>query len=80
MHERLFSFISAQWGDYSFGLDADYFTGTAGIAWKWRDDITAKAQWVLYTERMENVVNEDGLHYGQNTRLHFFLLGLSVLL
>lgn len=80
LHERLFSFVSAQWGDYSFGLDADYFTGTAGIAWKWRDDITAKAQWVMYTERMENLVNDDGVRYGQNTRLHFILLGLSVLL
>ncbi|MDX9758279.1 MAG: hypothetical protein RBU27_03880 [Bacteroidota bacterium] len=73
---------SLQWGDYYFGVAADYFVYTTGAAWRFNEAITAKAQFIVYDELHENVVLTPGYLHADSHRvtLTFGFLGLSILL
>ena len=78
--ENLYPYVSMQWGDYNFGVDSDYFIATTGFALRLNAAITAKAQWVLFSERASNVPLPGDLRIDSNLRMFFYLFGLSVLL
>ena len=78
--QHLYPYVSMQWGDYNFGVDSDYFVGTTGFALRLNSAITAKAQWVLFSERANNVPIATGIRINSNMRMLFYLFGLSVLL
>jgi hypothetical protein len=73
---------SLQWGDYYFGVAADYFVYTAGAAWRLNNAITAKAQFIVYDELHENIVLTPGSMLAREHRITitFGFLGLSILL
>jgi hypothetical protein len=77
--DAIYPYVSMQWGDYRFGVDADYFIATAGLSWRLRNAITLKGQVVLYDERERGIVADD-IEYNQDLRILFILCGVSVLL
>ncbi len=78
--DDLYPYFSLQWGDYSFGIDSDYFVGTTGLALRLNSSITAKAQWVLFSERTNNALLPNDVLVNSDVRLLFYLFGVSVLL
>ena len=82
IHPSLTLYGSLQWGDYFFGVAADYFVYTAGAAWRLNEAITAKAQFIVYYELHENVVLSPDFLRAESHRvtLTFGFLGLSILL
>ncbi len=77
--DDLYPYVSMQWGDYRFGVDADYFVATTGLSWRINSAVTAKGQIVLYNERADNL-RSDGFEYNEQLQILFFLCGLSVML
>lgn len=73
---------SLQWGDYYFGVEADYFVYTVGAAWRLNNALTAKAQFLVYDELHENIIltPEYLLAREHRVTITFGFLGLSVLL
>ena len=76
----LTSYVSMQWGDYTFGFDSDYFVYSVGGAWRINGSVTAKAQMVLYEERFDDIPVPDAPAVDQKVDITFVFLGFSVLL
>ncbi|MDT8323436.1 MAG: hypothetical protein RRA94_04930 [Bacteroidota bacterium] len=76
----LTAYVSMQWGDYTFGIDSDYYVYSFGGAYRVNDAITAKAQLIMYEEGFKE--NEDAYadNYSQDVTIKFVFLGFSILL
>jgi len=75
----LTAYVSVQWGDYTFGIDSDYYVYSFGSAYRVNDAITAKAQLIMYEEGYE----EEGVTesaFSHDVTIKFVFLGFSILL
>ncbi|MCZ7555319.1 MAG: hypothetical protein M5R41_02800 [Bacteroidia bacterium] len=77
--DAIYPYVSMQWGDYRFGVDADYSLPLPGLSWRLRRAVTVKGQVVLYDEREHGVAAEN-MEFHQDLRIIFILFGVSVLL
>jgi len=71
---------SLQYGDYTFGLDSDYFVYTFGGAWRVNESVTAKAQFIAYDEQFNDVPGDNLNLISQQVTITFVFLGFSILL
>lgn len=71
---------SMQWGDYTFGLDAEHFVYSVGAAYHLNSNIAAKGQLIVYNELYRNNPEALTIPYEHNLTITFFFLGFSVLL
>ncbi|MCB2204077.1 hypothetical protein KQI65_04955 [bacterium] len=76
----LMTYVSVQYGDYSFGVDSDYYVYSVGGAYRINDAITAKLQLVQYDEALDYLVNDGADQYKHDLALRFVFLGCSILL
>lgn len=71
---------SLQYGDYTFGLDSDYFVYSFGGAWRVNNAVTAKAQFIAYDEQFNDKPDENLNVISQQVMITFVFLGFSILL
>jgi hypothetical protein len=76
----LTAYVSMQWGDYTFGVDSDYFVYSLGGAYRLNESITAKAQYIIYDESFDDSASPALAPYEHTIRIKFVFLGFSVLL
>ncbi|MBN1447803.1 MAG: hypothetical protein JXA28_07715 [Bacteroidetes bacterium] len=74
------TYATLQYGDYTFGLDSDYFLYGFGGAWRVNDAISAKAQFVVYDEQFNDSPSEGSTVISQHVCITFVFLGFSILL
>jgi hypothetical protein len=75
----LTAYVSLQWGDYTFGIDSDYYVYSFGGAFRVNDAITAKAQLIMYEEGFEDDGAVEGA-FSHDVTIKFVFLGFSILL
>ncbi len=76
----LTAYVSLQWGDYTFGVDSDYYVYSFGGAYRINNSITAKTQLIMYDERLEDDDNYFVESYTHDLTIKFVFVGFSILL
>jgi hypothetical protein len=78
--DALTVFGSMQWGDYTFGVDSDYFVYSVGGAFRVNSSISAKTQFIVYDELFDFKPTNDLDRFEQRLTITFLFVGFSVLL